>query len=157
MFKVIEVAEKLKVSKVSIYNKVNQNKDILKQHVKKVKSVTYITDEGLEIIEKLFCKDNEFKTLNNDDNSLNNDTVKQDNSMVEEFKTLYDERINDLKVQIDGLNKDKENLHQQIDKLTELNKNAQILIKQEQDKVLLLESKKEPLLKRLFGKKEQVS
>lgn len=152
MFKVVEVAEKLKVSKVSVYNKINQNKGLLKPHIKKVKSVTSITNEGFEILEKLFSKDNESKDLHDKDNFLNSKAETQDNAMIIEFKEIYKERIKDLKVQIEGLNKDKENLTHQVQEQTELNKNFQILIKQEQDKVLLLEEQRKPFLKKLFSK-----
>lgn len=154
MFKVSEVAEKLGVSKVSVYNRVNQNKEMFKPHLKKVKSVTYIDNKGFEMLKKLFSKDNSFTTLQDEVKTLYNEPETQDFSMYIEFKQVYEERINDLKEQVEELKKDKENMINQIGQLTELNRNAQILIKQNQDKVLLLESEKKPLLKRIFGKKE---
>lgn len=50
MYKVIEVANMLNVSKVTIYKKMNQLKKELRPYVKKKKNITYIETEGIELI-----------------------------------------------------------------------------------------------------------
>lgn len=50
MYKVIEVANMLGVSKVTIYKKMEQLKKELKPHIKKKKNITYIEAEGIELI-----------------------------------------------------------------------------------------------------------
>ena len=50
MYRVIEVARMLGVSKVTIYKKVNKNKKALKNHIHTRSNITYIDDVGVEII-----------------------------------------------------------------------------------------------------------
>lgn len=50
MYRVIEVARMLGVSKVTVYKKISKNKKILKNHVVTRSNITYIDDEGVEII-----------------------------------------------------------------------------------------------------------
>lgn len=50
MYRVIEVARMLGVSKVTVYKKISKNKKILKNHVVTRSNITYIDDDGVEII-----------------------------------------------------------------------------------------------------------
>jgi len=50
MYRVIDVAKKLGVSKVTIYKKVNKNKKALRNHVHMRSNITYIDDIGVAII-----------------------------------------------------------------------------------------------------------
>ena len=50
MYRVIEVARMLGVSKVTIYKKVNKNKKLLKNHIHTRSNITYIDDVGVDII-----------------------------------------------------------------------------------------------------------
>ncbi len=52
MYRVIEVAKMLGVSKVTVYKKINKNKKQLKNHVHTRSNITYIDDVGIEIIKK---------------------------------------------------------------------------------------------------------
>jgi len=52
MYRVIEVARMLGVSKVTIYKKVNKNKKALKNHIHTRSNITYIDDVGVEIIKE---------------------------------------------------------------------------------------------------------
>lgn len=52
MLKVIEVANQLGVSKVTVYKKMELYKKELKGHIKKVKGITFLDDEALELIRK---------------------------------------------------------------------------------------------------------
>lgn len=53
MFRVIEVAAMLGVSKVTIYKKIKNNPDIVDGIVIKKNNIMYITSEGIEVIEDL--------------------------------------------------------------------------------------------------------
>lgn len=50
MYRVIEVAKLLGVSKVTVYKKINKNKKQLKNHIHTRSNITYIDDIGIEII-----------------------------------------------------------------------------------------------------------
>lgn len=50
MYRVIEVAKMLGVSKVTIYKKINKNKKLLKNHIHVRSNITYVDDEGIQII-----------------------------------------------------------------------------------------------------------
>ncbi|MBS7526537.1 hypothetical protein KHM83_07590 [Fusibacter paucivorans] len=50
MYRVIEVAKMLGVSKVTVYKKINKNKKLLKNHIQTRSNITYIDDVGIEII-----------------------------------------------------------------------------------------------------------
>ncbi|OQY10652.1 MAG: hypothetical protein B6I28_00565 [Fusobacteriia bacterium 4572_132] len=50
MYKVIEVANMLGVSKVTIYKKMEIYKKELKSHIHKKQNITYIDDKGVDII-----------------------------------------------------------------------------------------------------------
>ncbi|MBM7560991.1 helix-turn-helix transcriptional regulator [Fusibacter tunisiensis] len=50
MFRVIEVARMLGVSKVTVYKKINRNKKILKPHIHVRSNITYVDEEGVQII-----------------------------------------------------------------------------------------------------------
>jgi transposase len=50
MYRVIEVAKMLGVSKVTIYKKINKNKKALKNHIHVRSNITYVDDDGIQII-----------------------------------------------------------------------------------------------------------
>lgn len=50
MYRVIEVARMLGVSKVTVYKKIAKNKKSLKNHVHTRSNITYVDDAGVEII-----------------------------------------------------------------------------------------------------------
>lgn len=58
MYKVIEVSKLLGVSKVTIYKKMEIFKKELKPHIHKKKNITYIDDEGIEIIKESLIENN---------------------------------------------------------------------------------------------------
>lgn len=85
MYKVIEVANMLGVSKVTIYKKMEQLKKELKPHIKKKKNITYIEAEGIELIKSSlshFSEENhpvvselDLKKLEEDKALLNNEIL----------------------------------------------------------------------------------
>lgn len=58
MLKVIEVANLLGVSKVTIYKKMEKFKKELKPHLHKKRNITYVDDEGVEIIRQSLIENN---------------------------------------------------------------------------------------------------
>lgn len=58
MYKVIEVSKLLGVSKVTIYKKMEIFKKELKPHIHKKKNITFIDDEGVEIIKESLIENN---------------------------------------------------------------------------------------------------
>lgn len=52
MHRIIEVAHMLGVSKVTIYKKISSLKSEIKPHLIKDKNVTFLTDEGVDIIKE---------------------------------------------------------------------------------------------------------
>lgn len=58
MYKVIEVSKLLGVSKVTIYKKMEIFKKELKPHIHKKKNITFIDDDGVEIIKESLIENN---------------------------------------------------------------------------------------------------
>ncbi len=58
MLKVIEVANLLGVSKVTIYKKMEKFKKELKPHLHKKRNITFLDDEGVEIIRQSLIENN---------------------------------------------------------------------------------------------------
>lgn len=58
MLKVIEVANLLGVSKVTIYKKMEKFKKELKPHLHKKRNITYVDDDGVEIIRQSLIENN---------------------------------------------------------------------------------------------------
>lgn len=58
MLKVIEAANLLGVSKVTIYKKMEKFKRELKPHLHKKRNITFIDDEGIEIIRQSLIENN---------------------------------------------------------------------------------------------------
>lgn len=156
MYKVLEISEKLGVSKVSVYNKIKQHSKELNGHIHKVKSVTYVDDKGFNIISDSFnlqdrvTVDEEQKvTKTSNTESLSDDL------------TFTDDRINDLKGRIQYLEEHIEkkdalifelvkNKDEHITILTKQMENYQVLLK---DKPILLEGDtKKSIWKRLFDR-----
>lgn len=52
MYRIIEVANQLNVSKVTIYKKISALKPEIKQHIVKDKNITYLTEEGFKLIKE---------------------------------------------------------------------------------------------------------
>lgn len=75
MYKVIDVAMMLGVSKVTVYKKISNHKKELKPFTKKVKNITYLTDEAVDIIKS----------------SLSNTTVASGRIINEEIDELHKE------------------------------------------------------------------
>lgn len=127
MYSVEEVADKLGVSKVTIYAKLKKFDDrvVLKQGKK------YVTGELLSLIKQdLKIKDIENKRLNSDiDIDAENEEIAADR---EDLINLNKELINTLMEQLKIKDKQIEEKDKQIKELHKLIENSQVLLKEEQ-------------------------
>lgn len=144
MYKVIDVAKMLGVSKVTIYKKISSLKKELKPYIKKVKNVTYLEDEAVELIK----------------NNLNNQTVasgriindeidllhKHIDKLKSEQKQYEDALINQVKNEIDEMHGIIRSLQSQIsvkkshlEKKDEMLENFKVLVKLNKDRIRFLE------------------
>ncbi|MGM0380184.1 MAG: hypothetical protein ACQEQE_10595 [Bacillota bacterium] len=102
MLRVIEVAKKLGVSKVTIYKKIKKI-DKLKKHITKRQNITYIKEEGIEIIKENLEK---FKDDKVDLKKIKDNQIKS----LEEYKIFLQNQIEIKKVQLDMKNQQISNI-----------------------------------------------
>lgn len=125
MFTVEEVSRDLSVSKVTIYNKLKkyESKVVLKQGKK------YITEDLFNLIkEELKVKSEENKKCVNREIAMDRDvSFNLNNSLNADLIDILKEQLREKDIQL--REKDK-----QIQELINLNKNNQVLLKQQQDK-----------------------
>ena len=129
MYKIVEVAEKLGKSKTAIYNKLNENQGLFKPHLKKVKNIKALDDEGVEILKNLFGL-NEVEI--NVETGSDNPSSAKDSSYIERLVSELENRIKYLEEE----NKENRKLLNNQSKQLE---NFQILLLNEQKKNKLLE------------------
>lgn len=147
MYKVIEVANSLGVSKVTIYNKINHLKQEIKPHVYKKKGITYVDDTGVELIRKALGVNQGVNHLEIEVNSKevvsneNEDKSSVVKELTHKIDSLQDGYINSLTGQINHLKKELEIKNEQLNTKDELIRNFQILLKEDKDRILLLEEK----------------
>ncbi|MDU2057602.1 MAG: hypothetical protein E6716_19225 [Clostridioides difficile] len=138
---VSEISVLTGLSKVSIYKKIKQEK--FQEFITRNKGITYVSEDGVKLILKEF----EVKRVKSDGlNSLNcehdfeneevaitieNKGIEEEKEWLKELKVEY---INSLKDEIKYLRKQIEKKDNQIQELINLNKNNQVLLKQQQDK-----------------------
>lgn len=155
LYTVAELSNMLGFSKVTIYNKVNSLKTDLKPHIKHKKGITYIDDKGVLIIKRdLGLKEDE-NTLNDADKFKADDPVKYEGlnqskefnilvkTLNEKVKTSQDDYIKSLLDQIELLKSELNKKDDQINNTLRLLENSQILIKDNKEKILMLENEEE--------------
>lgn len=129
MFTVEEVSKDLSVSKVTVYNKLKkyENKVVLKQGKK------YITEDLFNLIKeelkvKSKVKNQENKKCSNQEIAMDRDvSFKLNESLNADLIDILKEQLKEKDIQL----REKDN---QIQELIDLNKNNQVLLKQQQDK-----------------------
>ena len=160
---VAQISEELGFSKVTIYNKINSLKSDLKGCISKKKGITYINSKGLSIIRASLG-------LNIDDDALiNDDDIKAasiDNSedlkqfkdidyLIETIKktleTSQENYINSLLSQIEHLQLELNKKDEQLNNTLRLLENSQILIRDNKEKILELESMEQKEKKSIFN------
>lgn len=102
MLRVIEVAKKLGVSKVTIYKKIKKI-DKLNKHITKRQNITYIKEEGIEIIKNNLEK---FQNNNDDLKKIKDNQIKS----LEKYKIFLQNQIEIKKVQLDMKNQQISNI-----------------------------------------------
>lgn len=124
MYRVIEVARMLGVSKVTIYKKVNKNKKTLKNHIHVRSNITYIDDAGVEIIKK----------------TIESSTLTHDQTDTSDFE-IKKQSIEELKKIIELLNQQVEVKKKQILRKDEIIESYKLLLKSNRGKIQYLDSK----------------
>lgn len=126
MYSVEEISNELSVSKVTIYNDLKRFKSELSPHIRVEKRCKYLTVEGFNLL----CSLRGVKEVNKVDlnKGLNSGLIDQLYKQLEDSK----EQVNYLKSQLELSQKN-------LEKEQQLHEHVQILLKQEQDRSLLLE------------------
>ncbi|MDH8679187.1 hypothetical protein QE109_13590 [Fusibacter bizertensis] len=124
MYRVIEVARMLGVSKVTIYKKVNKNKKILKNHIHTRSNITYIDDVGVDIIK--------------DTIEINSSNIYSGSNDVDELKKEY---LDDMSETIDFLSSQIQIKKKQIQKKDEIIEAYKSILKSNRGKLQYLDSK----------------
>ncbi len=151
MYRVIEVARMLGVSKVTIYKKMRYLKDEIKPYVVKEKNITHITGEGVELIKstiqvqdyekeskdslKLLEAENKISELEKKlseekQNSLELD--KNNKALISRYKQHLQanlasrkKRLNDIEIELKNSCLFSDELNKQINLFNEINKQSQ--------------------------------
>lgn len=132
-FKVIEIAELLGLSKVSIYNKIKAlDNDVLQPLQRKEKGITYFNLKAVDIIRAAFTQDNDIAV--DADEVAPEET--EDINGGNEYIGLY---ISELKSEIEFLKEQIKNKDDLINKHVKLVENEQVLRREEQRAAALLE------------------
>ena len=162
IYTVAELSKMLEVSKVTIYNKLNSLKNDLKPYTKHKKGVIHIDDEGLLILKKdlglikvksTLKSEEQFKGPNVDDNnglSQFKDLNYLVKNLEKTLKTGQEEYINSLLDQIEILKLELQNKDAQINNTLRLLENSQILMREDKEKILMLESKDQKEKRSIF-------
>lgn len=163
LYTVTELSEILEFSKVTIYNRINSLKVELKPYITHRKGVLHINDEGLLILKKeLGLKS--VKNALNDNDILNNEDIDNNNDlkdfkdvnylirMIERtIKASQEDYINSLLKQIDLLKSELDKKDTQLNNTLRLLENSQILIREEKEKILMLESREQKEKRGIFS------
>jgi len=110
MLKVIEVANLLGVSKVTIYKKMEKFKKDLKPHLHKKRNITYVDDAGVEIIRQSLIENNVIFEKNDIENQVKELTERVSESkdqltwMNTQLVTAYRDDILNLRFVLELLN-----------------------------------------------------
>lgn len=138
LMSVSELSDLIGLSKVSIYNKLKLKE--LEPYVLKSKGVTYITDDGVNLIKQLFnLNEDTLNPLNEEDNRIGEETNETiENKEIEEIKgqlkELSIDYINSLKEENETLKNQLREKDKQIEELHKLVENNQVLLKYQHDK-----------------------
>lgn len=102
MYRVIEVANQLGVSKVTIYKKISLFKKELKPHIHKKRNITFIDDQGVEIIKESLIANHVIADSTDKDNQIDelNQALELHQSQV---KLLNDRLIETEKAHMEDL------------------------------------------------------
>lgn len=133
MHKIADVAKLLGISRATAYNRIRQ---LDRKYIHKIEGIKHIDSKGFEILKSGEVVEEELDSFKNEVDSIKNDYIES------------------LKNQIEQMSKELETKNRQLETKDELLKNFQVILKGEQDKVLLLENRmqeeKKSIWDRLF-------
>jgi len=146
LYSIAEVSELINLSKVTLYKKLRLLD--MSTHITKKSNITYIDDEGLQLIK------DDLISLNSEDNIT---TSNEETEALEGGLSLKEDYIKYLKAENEKLWNGMQEKDDQISKLIDLNKNSQILLKEKpHDDILLLEEHFEEMDNKLIDIKEKM-
>lgn len=129
LYTVAEVAQLIGVSKVSIYNKLKLKE--IEEYIVKSKGITYVTDDGLNLIKE------GFNIINGVESDLTHSEIASDEMLetecIDEGFNLKDDYVNYLKEENQRLWSEIDEKNIQLNGKDKLLENMQILIKREQE------------------------
>lgn len=147
MYKVIEVANMLNVSKVTIYKKMTQLKKELKPYVKKKKNITYIEAEGIEIIKNSLAQfaDEQQPQLSELEIKKVEEAKKELESELqvknEEIERIATNHVMELENQLEYLNQQIRLKEESLKSKTELVENFKWIVKQNKESMAFVEKR----------------
>jgi predicted RNase H-like nuclease (RuvC/YqgF family) len=140
-YTVSEIAKLTGVSKVSIYNKLKLKE--IEKFTHKNKGITYVSEEGLNLIKEILNLNEEATTSLNDkeiesNKHIENKEFKEDLSLIEDYINSLKDENEKLWVQIQEKDKQIQELQSIISQNNRLVENSQILLKNTQEKEPLM-------------------
>lgn len=148
-YSVYELAKQIGVSSTTIYNKLKNREvyKVIKPYIKVVKGNKSISVEGIEILKNYIHKDTSKKNNNQNNTSeakkpLNASTSDMFATLQTNLITSLQSSVESLKIQLETKDKQIESLIKSLDTAQKLNENNQILLRENQQKVLMLEERK---------------
>ena len=158
MYDINQVAQLTGISKVSVYKKLKKLKGIEQYIVKELDKI-YVLEEGVKLIKDSLQVNSKVKNDVCEECAISDGCEECAISDGCEDLTVNKRLINGLLKQLDEKDKQIQDLHQQIEELINLNKNNQVLLKQQQDKEVnqkLLEDHFQEVDKKLMDLKEKM-
>lgn len=140
-YTVSEISKLTGVSKVCIYNKLKLKE--IEKFTHKNKSITYVSEEGLNLIKESLKLNEEATTSLNDkeiesNKHTDNKVFKEDLNLIEEYINSLKDENEKLWVQIQEKDKQIQELQSIISQNNRLVENSQILLKNTQEKEQLM-------------------
>lgn len=133
LYTVAEISELTNLSKVSVYKRLKLKE--FEQHIQKMQGVTYLTEEGLKLIQS------DLKVNIDSSNELNNKEIEQepsaDNTEIKEDLNINKELINTLLEQLKEKDMQIKDLNDRLKNEQELHRNTQVMLNNKQEPKLL--------------------
>lgn len=146
-YTVAEVAERTGLSKTSIYNRLQL--DEFKRHTTKKQGITYITENGLKLI---------YDSINNFTNDFESTESRENDCESENQFSVEQLFITHLQKENDNLWDELQEKNHQINKLSQLVENGQVLLKEKPTQEMqLLEERCMELDEKLVTVKEKMA
>lgn len=158
MYSISKVAKMIGVSRQSIYNKID--KEGLQQYLVDGEKGKALTEQGVEILKKLFSEYLENKPSSDNSQTIDGKTTVNCQDDLHLIDSITAEYINSLKDEIEHLKGVIVAQTQQTADITRLLENSQVLLKHEQERNKLLlesaESKTKSRFLDIFRKKRPI-